>query len=330
MWKFELIYGKTPHMNKKKLAISVNNISKKYKNGINALNKVSFSVEYGEIFGLLGPNGAGKSTTIRILATLTKMTSGLVSVAGYDISSSSHIVRKKIGYVAQSSGIDKWATGRENLHLQAHLERVPKKLINKRINYLLDWIGLSKSANQIVNTYSGGMKRRLEIAMGLVHEPEVLFLDEPTTGLDPETRHALWKDLKRLRIENNMTVLITTHYLEEADHLCDNLAIIDQGTLIVKGSPEYLKSQIDKNSIEITIDENKIDQAISKLKKIPGISYTSKKNNILHLNVKNGPTLMPLIISSLNDLSINVTSISFSNASLDDVYLKHTGQNFEK
>lgn len=230
-------------------AISVQNLTKSYGDEVQALTGISFTVRHGQIFGLLGPNGAGKSTTVRILATLTQPDSGRAHVAGHDVVGEPDKVRRLIGYVAQASGVDKHATGRENLTLQAQLQRVPRHVLTKRVTSLLEWVGLGEAADRIVHTYSGGMQRRLDIAMGLVHEPAVLFLDEPTTGLDPETRAALWDDLVRLRQERQLAVLLTTHYLEEADHLCERLAIVDRGQMITQGTPAQLKSQIQDQKV---------------------------------------------------------------------------------
>ncbi len=225
-------------------AIACEGLRKTYSNGVKALDGVSFAVKPGEIFGLLGPNGAGKSTTVRILATLTRPDGGTASVAGGDVIGDPAAVRLRIGYVAQASGVDKWATGRENLALQARLMRVPPAAIADRVRSLLERVALADAADRIVKTYSGGMKRRLDLAMGLCNEPAVLFLDEPTTGLDPETRAALWRDLERLRKERNLAVLLTTHYLEEADRLCDRLAIVDHGKVVAAGTPGELKAQV--------------------------------------------------------------------------------------
>ena len=235
-------------------AISVETLVKTYGNGVKAVADLSLNVERGEIFGLLGPNGAGKSTTVRILATLTTPDSGSVHVAGCDALANPHEVRRRIGYVAQTSGVDKWATGRENLVLQAQLQRVPASGISGRVLEILKWVNLEEAANRVVKTYSGGMKRRLDVAMGLVHEPEVLFLDEPTTGLDPETRASLWRDLRRLKRERQLTVLLTTHYLEEADQLCDRLAIIDHGRVAATGTPAELKKKVG-GEIAVALDD---------------------------------------------------------------------------
>ncbi|HLI52285.1 MAG TPA: ATP-binding cassette domain-containing protein, partial [Thermomicrobiaceae bacterium] len=212
-------------------AIEASDLRKRYGDK-QAVDGVSFSVNQGQIFGLLGPNGAGKSTTVRMLITLTRPDSGSAIVAGHDVLRDPGGVRRSIGCVAQASGTDKHSTGRENLILQGQLHRVPKSELRKRVADLLDWVGLSDAADKIVRTYSGGMKRRLDIAMGLVNNPSVLFLDEPTTGLDPESRAALWNDLLRLKEERHLAVLLTTHYLEEADQLCDQLAIVDHGRIV--------------------------------------------------------------------------------------------------
>ena len=222
-------------------AVSVENLSKTYRNGVVALAGVSFEIDGGTVLELLGPNGAGKSTAVRILATLTRPDGGSARVAGHDVLAEPAEVRRKIGYVAQASGVDRWAKGRENLTLQAQLERVPSAEVRARVAALLARFDLLDQGERLVNTYSGGMKRRLDIAMGLVHEPAVLFLDEPTTGLDPETRRALWRDLDRLRRERELTVLLTTDYLEEADQRCDRLAIIDRGEIVAEGTPDALK-----------------------------------------------------------------------------------------
>jgi ABC-2 type transport system ATP-binding protein len=234
--------------------ISVENLCKTYRNGVKAVDGLSLRIESGEIFGLLGPNGAGKSTTVRVLATLTAPDSGVVQVAGCDVLGDPHGVRRRIGYVAQASGVDKWATGRENLTLQAQLQRVPSATITARVEEVLKWLDLLDASDRIVKTYSGGMKRRLDLGMGLIHQPHVLFLDEPTTGLDPETRAALWRDLRRLRQEQKLTVLITTHYLDEADQLCDRLAIIDHGKVVVTGSPAELKKKVGGDTV-VSLDD---------------------------------------------------------------------------
>ena len=308
-------------------AIVAEHLKKTYRNGVQAVKGVSFYVKQGEIFGLLGPNGAGKSTTVRILGTLTKPDSGKALVAGHDVVLEPQRVRSKIGYVAQSSGVDKYATGRENLMLQGHLQRVPKSQLKHRVNELLEWVGLSEAADRLVQTYSGGMKRRLDIAMGLVHNPSVLFLDEPTTGLDPETRSALWQDLLRLKREQNISVLLTTHYLDEADYLCDRLAIVDHGVVVAEGSPSDLKAGIRGDRVTLEVNGH-VDEANERLKLLPQVIDVIVTDDALVARVENGATAIPAIITALEGSGISVRSVALSRPSLDDVYLYHTGHRF--
>ena len=217
--------------------------------GVEALSGVSFAVRPGEVFALLGPNGAGKSTTIRILTTLSAPTSGTARVAGFDVVEEPREVRRRIGYVAQASGVDPTATGRENLLLQGRLFRLPTSILRTRVDELLTLFALRESADRAAQTYSGGMKRRLDVAMGLVHTPEVLFLDEPTTGLDPESRSVMWQELRRLA-QGGLTLLLTTHYLEEADQLAQNLAIVDRGRVVAAGTPDELKRRFGRPSLD--------------------------------------------------------------------------------
>ncbi|MEO6094221.1 MAG: ATP-binding cassette domain-containing protein [Fibrobacteria bacterium] len=312
-------------------AIVCENLEKTYRNGVKALSGVSFSVKPGEIFGLLGPNGAGKSTTVRILATLTRPDGGKASVAGCDVMRDPAGVRLRVGYVAQASGVDKWATGKENLVLQAHLMRVPAADIGARVGKLLEWVNLSDAAGRIVKTYSGGMKRRLDLAMGLIHQPAVLFLDEPTTGLDPETRAALWRDLKRLRQERNLAVLLTTHYLEEADHLCDRLAIVDHGKVVVEGTPADLKAGISGDTVALEVAGTGEDAArmAAFLRPLEGVLEALAEGNRVLARVRLGATAMPALITAVERAGINVISSTLSRPTLDDVYLRHTGRRFQ-
>ena len=311
-------------------AIVCENLEKTYRNGVKALAGVSFNVRPGEIFGLLGPNGAGKSTTVRILATLTRPDGGKASVAGCDVLADPLGVRLRLGFVAQASGVDKWATGRENLTLQAHLMRVPKAEVGARVKTLLDWVALTEAADRVVKTYSGGMKRRLDLAMGMVNDPAVLFLDEPTTGLDPETRAALWRDLKRLRQERNLTVLLTTHYLEEADHLCDRLAIVDHGKVVVEGTPAELKARISGDTVALEVGESgDSGRMAALLSALPDVLQASADGTRVLARVRQGATAMPALITAGERAGITVRSATLSRPSLDDVYLHHTGRRFE-
>jgi ABC-2 type transport system ATP-binding protein len=310
-------------------AIAVEGLTKTYHKKVQALAGISFTVHEGEIFGLLGPNGAGKTTAVRILATLTQADGGRAFVAGHDVRREPDAVRHEIGYVAQASGVDKYATGRENLVLQAQLQRVPRAEIPGRVSRVLERVGLSDAANRIVNTYSGGMKRRLDIAMGLVHEPTVLFLDEPTTGLDPETRAALWEDLERLRHEHKLAVLLTTHYLEEADHLCDRLAIVDHGRIVVQGTPSELKAQIQGDLVALSVD-GAARRAADLLRPIQGVlEILTDGGEEVVARVDHGATAVPVLINLLEREGVDVHAVTLSRPSLDEVYLYHTGHRFE-
>lgn len=308
-------------------AIITENLTKTYKNGVKAVNGVSFTVRPGEIFGLLGPNGAGKSTTVRILATLTYADGGTARVAGHDVRTESEAVRRRIGYVAQASGVDKYQTGRENLVLQGHLLRVPGRELGGRVDELLELVGLTEAANRTVQTYSGGMKRRLDLALGLIHRPSVLFLDEPTTGLDPETRAILWQDLQRLRREQNLAVLLTTHYLEEADQLCDRLAIIDHGRVVVEGTPGVLKSEIRGDAVTLEVD-TETSVVAAALRPLAGVLDVIPNGASVIARVTQGATAIPALVTALEQRGVGVQSVSLSRPSLDDVYLHHTGHRF--
>ena len=231
-------------------AIEVEDLRKTYAGGVEALRGVSFSVQPGEVFALLGPNGAGKSTTVRILTTLSAPTAGAARVAGFDVVRQPREVRRRIGAVAQASGVDPTATGRENLTLQGRLFRLPPAELRARVEELLHLFQLEAAAARPAITYSGGMRRRLDVAMGLIHRPEVLFLDEPTTGLDPESRAVMWKEVRRLAGEG-LTLLLTTHYLEEADQLAQRIAIVDGGRVVASGTPEELKGEIPGDAVSL-------------------------------------------------------------------------------
>ncbi|MDA0369818.1 MAG: ATP-binding cassette domain-containing protein [Proteobacteria bacterium] len=309
-------------------AIHVENLTKTYKGGVKALQGVSFNVKQGEIFGLLGPNGAGKSTTVRILSTLSQADGGRATVAGHDVTSDAAGVRRSIGYVAQATGVDRYATGRENLTLQAQMLRVPRGDVRTRVSEMLDWVNLTERADKMVNTYSGGMKRRLEIAMGLVHRPAVLFLDEPTTGLDPETRRALWRDLERLRAERNISVLLTTHYLEEADALCDRLSIVDHGRVVAEGTPEALKAEIAGDTVTLDVGEA-VTRAAEILGAVAGVLDVIPDGSLVTVRVREGASAVPGVAAALNQAGIEVRTLRLGSASLDDVYLKHTGHHYD-
>jgi len=308
-------------------AVQVEDLTKAYPGGVQALAGVSFSIRRGEIFGLLGPNGAGKSTTVRILATLTKPDGGTARVDGLNVVEHDHDVRLRIGYVAQTSGTDRYATGRENLSLQAHLKRVARRDIPSKVDALLEWVGLSDAADRMVEKYSGGMKRRLDIAMGLVHEPSILLLDEPTTGLDPETRAAIWKDLVRLRQDRHLSVLLTTHYLEEADRLSDRLAIVDHGRVVVEGTPRDLKAEIHGDVVMLELKDGSAGAADA-LRGVDGVLDVLADGKGLTVQVTQGATAIPTLMNRLERSGIVVRAVTLSGPTLDDVYLHHTGHRY--
>jgi ABC-2 type transport system ATP-binding protein len=241
-------------------AIVVDGLRKRY-GEVQALDGVTFAVHEGEIFGLLGPNGAGKSTTVRVLVTLTDSDEGTAAVAGHDVVSEPGAVRRAIGYVPQESGIDRRATGRENLTLQGRVYGMKGTDLRRRIDELLDVVGIADAADRTVDGYSGGMRRRLDIALGLVHRPRVLFLDEPTTGLDPEARVAMWEEVGRLAAQESLTILLTTHYLEEADELADRLAIVSRGRIVADGSPNELKARLSGDAVHVELADGRVDDA---------------------------------------------------------------------
>nr|MDQ3822712.1 ATP-binding cassette domain-containing protein [Actinomycetota bacterium] len=237
--------------------IEVEGLEKRY-GEVEALAGVSFEVREGEVFGLLGPNGAGKSTTVRVLVTLTRPDAGRAVVAGHDVVRDALAVRRSIGYVPQNSGVDREATGRENLMLQGRVHGMGGPDLRRRADELLAALGLADAADRVVKTYSGGMKRRLDIGLGLVHRPSVLFLDEPTTGLDPEARTAMWRELGKLAADEALTILLTTHYLEEADELADRLVIVSRGQVVVEGTPERLKRELRGDAVTVELDDGRV------------------------------------------------------------------------
>lgn len=291
-----------------------------------AVNDISFSVEKGEIFGFLGPNGAGKSTTMMILTTLLKPTSGQALIAGFDVMTNAKQVRENIGYVQQESTVDEYLTGRENLLLQAKLNHIPKNEIDERIDDVLELIELVDKQDQTVVTYSGGMRKRLDIAGGLLHRPRVLFLDEPTVGLDIQTRRKIWEYIKKIHIEFDMTIFVSTHYMEEADQLCDRVGIIDGGKIQVIDSPENMKNAMGNEVISILIDGDKNrDSFLSEIKKIEFVKKINEDGLKLTLFASNGTEVIPKIFQISSTLDIKIKSISLTQPTLDDVFISYTG-----
>ena len=310
-------------------AITAEDLRKAYKQ-VQALDGVSFSVRDGEVFGLLGPNGAGKSTTVRVLATLTQADSGRAVVAGEDVHAHPNRVRRLIGYVAQDSGVDREATGRENLLLQGRIHGMSGAPLRARVDELLELVGLTEAADRVASGYSGGMKRRLDIAMGLVHGPRVLFLDEPTTGLDPEARAAMWVEVERLAQQESLTILLTTHYLEEADRLAQRVAIVSQGRIVVDGTPDELKRRLQGESVTVELQETN-GRMMDAERVVAGISdAVHVEGNTVRARVPNGAQAIPVILGALDDAGIDVTAVTTARPSLDDVYLHYTGREFAR
>tara|TARA_B100001765_G_scaffold197710_1_gene148560 strand:+ start:485 stop:1408 length:924 start_codon:yes stop_codon:yes gene_type:complete len=285
---------------------------------------VSFTVKEGEIFGFLGPNGAGKTTTIKVLTTLLKPTKGEVSVASFDVEKESDAVRSSIGIVPQALTLDDDLKGITNLMISAKLYHVPDKIAKERAKDLLNLVGLTDAADREVNTYSGGMRKRLELIIGLVHEPKILFLDEPTLGLDIQTRSVIWKYLKNLNKEKGLTIFITTHYLEEADFLCDRIGIIDQGKILVENSPSELKEKLGGDIIEIMVDEvNNIKKELEKQSIVKNVDINEQN---LRIEVEKGDIALPIILEVCSSKGIIVKRASLTRPSLDEVFLKYTGK----
>ena len=310
-------------------AIEADGLEKRYPGNVTALDGLSFSVETGTIFGLLGPNGAGKSTTVKVLTTLSRPDAGSATVAGLDVLADAERVRRVIGTVGQRIAVDPEATGRENLELAGRLHGLGGQRLRERTAELLGRFGLSDAANRIARTYSGGMQRKLDVAMGLIHRPRVLFLDEPTTGLDPEARADLWAEIERLTRTEELTILLTTHYLEEADRLASRLAIVDHGRVVATGSPDELKSELRGDAIVVELADGVVDErAISVLTRVPGIGESLVDGRSLRARVDRGASAVPAVLSALEGAGIGVASVTVSRPSLDDVYLRHTGRSF--
>jgi ABC-2 type transport system ATP-binding protein len=310
-------------------AIVAEDLRKHYKD-IQALDGVSFSVRDGEVFGLLGPNGAGKSTAVRTLTTLTRPDSGRAIVAGEDVIRHPNRVRRSIGYVAQDSGVDWEATGRENLLLQGRIHGMAGAPLRARVDELLELVGLREAADRIARNYSGGMKRRLDIAIGLVHRPRVLFLDEPTTGLDPEARVALWDEVERLAQQESLTILLTTHYLEEADRLAERVAIMSRGKIVVEGAPGELKANLRGELVTVELGDanGRIENAAEIVRSIGGATEVGVEGRLVRTRVPNGAQAIPTILSALDSRGFQVESVTTARPSLDDVYLHYTGRDF--
>jgi ABC-2 type transport system ATP-binding protein len=310
-------------------AVLAAGLEKTYPGGVRALDGVSLRVRAGEVFALLGPNGAGKSTTVKVLTTLSRPDKGSATVAGFDVLAQPAAVRRAIGVVGQRSAVDRTATGRENLTLQARVFGLRSQALRDRVNEILAQLGLTEAADRIAGTWSGGMQRKLDVAMGLVHRPGVLFLDEPTTGLDPEARATLWAEVERLSREGGLAILLTTHYLDEADRLADRVAIVDHGRIVAEGTPEALKAELQGDAIHVDLRSgNDVHQAAGLLGRVSGIGRPAIEGSRLSARADHAATAMPAVLSALEGAGIAVAAVTVARPSLDDVYFRHTGRSF--
>jgi len=299
--------------------------------GIRALDGLDLSVPRGAVYGLLGPNGAGKSTVVKILTSLARPDAGSACVAGIDVLAQPGRVRHVIGVVAQRSGADPTATGRENLILQGRLYGLRGGSVRARADELLDHFRLTEAAGRLVKTYSGGMQRRLDVALGLMHRPAVLFLDEPTTGLDPESRTAMWQEIARLAGGEGMTVLLTTHYLEEADRLASQLAIVDRGRVVTTGTPDGLKGQLRGDAVQVELpagaDADLVRAVLAGLPEVRDVVIAGRN---VSARSDDGAAAVPVVLGALQRAGIYAASVAVARPSLDDVYLRHTGRRYSE
>ena len=310
-------------------------LHKVFPDGTAALQGVSVHAGPGEFFGFLGPNGAGKTTTIKILTTLLEPTSGVGTVLGLDVRQHADEIRRRIGYAAQETGIDDELSGRENLDLQGRLYHLAKEPRARRVSELLELLDLTNDADRPAGSYSGGMRKRLDLGTGLIHRPEVLFLDEPTTGLDPQTRASLWQYLERLNREEGLTIFLTTHYMEEADRLCDRLAIIDHGRTLVEGRPADLKAELGGDVIAVRFKSNgsaaeEGPRAAKSLEGLPAVRRTNLLEHGINVIVHDGGTAVPIVLHALKDAGLAVDGLSLMRPTLDDVFLKYTGHSIRQ
>jgi ABC-2 type transport system ATP-binding protein len=297
---------------------------------VRALDGLSLQIEPGTVFALLGPNGAGKSTTVRILTTLSRPDSGSAWVAGLDVLRRPEAVRRAIGLVSQKPSGDPMATGRENLVLAARIQGLSGPEAHARARTLLDRFGLGDAADRLVKTYSGGMARKLDVALGMVHSPRVLFLDEPTTGLDPEARADMWAEISRIVAEEQVTVLLTTHYLDEADRMADRLAIVDAGRVAVEGTPEELKRGLRGDTVQVQLAASgAVPGGLAALRRLPHLHDVAAEGTVLRARADGGAGAVPAVLAALDQAGLSAESVTVGRPSLDDVYLRHVGRTFE-
>lgn len=312
--------------------IAVKDVEKTYPNGTQAVRGVSFEVARGERFGLLGPNGAGKSTLIGILGTLVRPTKGRALVDGLDVTKRSLEVRKRIGFAMQEAGVDDLAKGIEFLVLQGRLYGLGRRVAKRRAVDLLHRLGLDDAKNKRIGSYSGGMKRRIDLAGALIHEPPILFLDEPTEGLDPRSRRTLWDTLKRLNEEAGTTILLSTHYMDEAEALCDRIAIIDHGRIVVVGTPAELKASVGGQSVVLRFPPERpgdADRAAAALAGLPLVERVQRSDQDVYVYVADAGAATPQLLRTLESAALTPATMSIQKPSLDDVYLLYTGRTLE-
>jgi ABC-2 type transport system ATP-binding protein len=312
-------------------AVEAAELRKTFKGGVRALDGLSFSVAAGSVFALLGPNGAGKTTTVRILTTLSRPDGGHAVVAGIDVLRHPGRVRSAIGAVGQRSGAISILTGYENLALQGKVYRMRGSDLRRRVAELLEQFGLAQAAGRPVRTYSGGMRRRLDVATALVHRPAVLFLDEPTTGLDPEGRAELWEVLTGLAAGAGTTILVTTHYLEEADQFAAKIAIVDQGRIVAEGTSDQLKARLQGDSVQLELaGAEGAARAEKALSRVPQVRQTAADGPMVRARVADGPRALPAVLAGLEADGVPVLSVTVARPSLDDVYLHYAGRSFRQ
>jgi len=310
-------------------SIEAEGLRKEFSGGVVAVAGIELDIHEGEIFGFLGPNGAGKTTTLRMLTTLLRPTAGRATVAGFDLYRQTHEIRRSIGVALQEAGLDVMATGRELLRLQAQLFGMSAAQAERRAAELLELLGLVEAGDRQIKTYSGGMKRRLDLASALVHGPRLLFLDEPTEGLDPASRQAVWQEISRLNRQLGVTVFLTTHYLEEADHLADRLAIIDQGRIVAEGTPVTLKASIGGGVVTVGVSPERLEDAASVLSQIDGLAELRPEEAGLTLFVNDGNGVVANVVRLLVSAGVPVGSVAVSQPTLDEVFLRATGSRLE-
>lgn len=309
-------------------AIAVENLTKVYTGSIKAVDNISFQVSEKEIFGFLGPNGAGKTSTICMLITLSKITSGEAYIAGYDVNKYPAKVRQIIGYVSQDTAVDDTLTGWENIQLQARFYHLSKENFEPRIREVMELVKLTDRGKDLVESYSGGMRKRLDIASGLIHRPQILFLDEPTLGLDAQTRREIWAYIKHLRDDVGMTIFLTTHYMEEADYLCDRVAIIDQGKIKAIDSPLSLKKEMGGDVVRLKFSQEnpQNNDVLEKIKKLSPVKNIIQQNDYWNVITEDGDRLIPKVFSLAQESGTSIESIEMKRPALEDVYLYLTGR----